>query len=259
MIANDALEVVLVPVLSDNYVYIIRDVETEEVGVIDPGEAAPVERALSERNWTPSWILLTHHHADHIGAAQSLATAYGAKIAGAAADAERLPPLDARFVPDDDWTFGAQIVEIIDTPGHTVGHVALYFPKAKALFSGDTLFVLGCGRLFEGTALQMWRSLSKLAALPPETQVFCGHEYTLANARFAVTIEPENKALQDRVAEIEAQRAANEPTVPTSIGRENATNPFLRAGEPNVKASVGLPDADEAAVFAEIRRRKDNA
>ncbi|MEO1120374.1 MAG: hydroxyacylglutathione hydrolase [Pseudomonadota bacterium] len=258
MTGNEALEVVLVPVLSDNYAFLIRDAETDEVAVVDPGEAAPVERALTERGWRPDWILLTHHHHDHIAGVETIAKAYGAKIAGAAADSARLPALDASLVAGEDWNFGAQLVEVIDTPGHTIGHIALYFPKGKALFAGDTLFSLGCGRLSEGTAIQMWSSLSKLMALPPETRVFCGHEYTLSNARFAVTVDPENAALKDRVAEVEAQRAANEPTIPTTLGREMATNPFLRAEEPSVKAATGLPDADGATTFAEIRRRKDS-
>ena len=150
-------------------------------------------------------------------------------------------------------------MEIIDTPGHTIGHIAFHFPRASALFAGDTLMALGCGRLFEGTAAQMWDSLSKLAALPLETRVYCGHEYTQSNAAFALTIDSGNQALIERADEIAKMRAAREPTIPTTIGRELATNPFLRAAEPSVKQAVSLPEADNAAVFAEIRRRKDAA
>ncbi len=255
----EALEIKLIPLLTDNYAYLLRDADDETVGVVDPGEAAPVEKALTELGWKLDWILLTHHHGDHIAGAERLAGGYGAKIAGAAADAERLPPLDAALTEDGGWEFGAQTVEIIDTPGHTVGHIAYHFPRARALFCGDTLFALGCGRLFEGAAAQMWDSLSKLAALPRETRVYAGHEYTQANAAFALTIDAANAALKDRAEEIARLRAAGEPTLPTTIGRELATNPFLRANEPSLKQAVGLPDADPAAVFAEIRRRKDAA
>lgn len=259
MTVASTLEVEIVPALSDNYVYLIRDVDTETVGVVDPGAADPVIAALNAKGWRPDWVLLTHHHQDHIAGVGALVDAFDAKVAGAAADAHRLPKLDAALKPGVDWDFGAEIVEIYNTPGHTVGHIAYHFPKAKALFAGDTLFALGCGRLFEGTALEMWRSLSALAQLPPETSVYSGHEYTMANAQFCQTIEPNNVALTDRVVEIERLRAAGTPTLPTTIGRELATNAFLRADEPSVKEAVGLPHADGAAVFAEIRRRKDAA
>lgn len=258
-IEDNALSVRLVPILSDNYAYIIEDADTGEMGVVDPGEDGPVAKALNEMGGRLDWILLTHHHADHIAGVEALRSAFGAKVAGAKQDRARLPKLDEELTPGDDWTFGAQIVEIIDTPGHTVGHIAYHFPRGRALFAGDTLFALGCGRLFEGTALQMWGALAELAALPPETRVYAGHEYTLSNARFAVTIEPDNAALRDRLKEIEALRADGKPTLPTTIGREQATNPFLRAARPELKAKLGLGGADDAAVFAEIRRRKDAA
>ena len=254
-----SLHVELVPILSDNYAYILSDVESGAVAVVDPGDADPIDAALTARDLKLDWVLLTHHHNDHIAGVGPLVERYGAKVAGAAADAHRLPPLDAALKPGVDWGFGGQLVEVFDAPGHTVGHIALHFPHAKALFSGDSLFALGCGRLFEGTALQMWTTLSQFAALPPETSVYCGHEYTLSNARFCVTIEPENVALQDRAAEIERLRVNNQPTIPTTIGRELATNVFMRADEPSVKAAVDMPDGDAAAVFAEIRRRKDAA
>lgn len=254
-----SLRVTIVPAMSDNYIYLIEDEDSGTVGVIDPGAADPAEAAIALGPKRLDWILLTHHHADHIGGVERLRAAYGAKVAGAAADTHRLPPLDVALRAGEDWTFGAQIVEILDTPGHTVGHVAFHFPRAGAVFAGDTLFALGCGRLFEGTALQMWTSLSALAALPPETRVYAGHEYTQSNARFALTIEPDNVALADRACEIEALRAAGAPTLPTTIGRELATNPFLRAARPEVKGALGLAGADDAAVFAEIRRRKDSA
>lgn len=256
---DTALSVRLTPILSDNYAYIIEDDDSGEIGVIDPGEADGVEKALAAAGGRLDWIILTHHHADHIAGVDRLRDVYGAKVAGAKADAARLPKLDAALTPGEDWTFGSQIVEIFDTPGHTVGHIAYYFPRGKALFAGDTLFALGCGRLFEGTAQQMWGALSRLAQLPPETRVYAGHEYTQSNARFALTIEPGNAALVDRAAEIDRLRADGKPTLPTTIGRELATNPFLRAARPEVKTALGLAGADDAAVFAEIRRRKDAA
>ena len=254
-----ALSVQLVPILSDNYAYLVEDLDSGEIGIVDPGEAEGTERAIAAHGGRLDWILLTHHHADHIAGVERLRDAFGAKVAGAKADANRLPKLDAALTPGEDWTFGSQIVEIFDTPGHTVGHIAYYFPRGRALFAGDTLFALGCGRLFEGSAQQMWGALSQLAELPPETRVYAGHEYTLANARFSLTIEPKNVALVDRVAEIEQLRADGTPTLPTTIGRELATNPFLRASRPEVKAALNLAGADDAAVFAEIRRRKDSA
>ncbi|MEO1329795.1 MAG: hydroxyacylglutathione hydrolase [Pseudomonadota bacterium] len=261
MSSERALAIELIPVLSDNYVYLITDAETDVVGVVDPGEAGPIAAAIDAREGDLAgkldWILLTHHHNDHIGGVEALRAKYGAKVAGAKADRERLPKLDVALSPGEDWDFGVQIVEIIDAPGHTVGQIAYHFPRAKAVFTGDSLFALGCGRLFEGTALQMWEALKAFAKLPPETEVYCGHEYTEANAKFALTIETENRALQDRAREIETVRMAGKPTIPTTIGRELATNPFMRASEPSVKTAVGLPEADAAAVFAEIRRRKD--
>lgn len=253
------LTVRLTPILSDNYVYILHDVASDTVGVVDPGAAKPIEDALGAAGLSLDWILLTHHHGDHIDGAERLRAAYGARIAGAAADAARLPRLDVALRAGEPWDFGGELVEVIDTPGHTVGHIAYHFPRAAALFAGDTLFALGCGRLFEGTALQMWDSLSRLAALPGETMVFSGHEYTQSNARFALSVEPENAVLRERAAEIDALRARGAPTLPTTIAKERATNPFLRASEPAVKAAMGLAGADDAAVFAEIRRRKDAA
>lgn len=258
MSTHDALEIHLVPILADNYAYLVRDADDGTVGVVDPGDAPPIEKALTELGWKLDWILLTHHHRDHIAGAERLAGGYGAKIAGAQADETRLPPLDVAL-SEGPWEFGAQTVRIIDTPGHTLGHIAYYFPRARTLFAGDTLFALGCGRLFEGTAGHMWTSLRTLATLPRETKVYSGHEYTQANAAFALTIDPDNAALKDRVDEIIRLRASGKPTLPTTIGRELATNPFLRVAEPSLKQILGMPDADPSEVFAEIRRRKDAA
>lgn len=223
------LEIVPVPVLSDNYVWLLRDEATGTVAVVDPGEAAPVEAALAERGWQPSLILLTHHHGDHVGGVAALKAAHGAEVIGAAADAHRLPALDRTVAPGDSVSVGECRAEVIDTPGHTRGHIAFHFPEAHVLACGDTLFSLGCGRLLEGTPEEMFGSLRRLAGLPDQTQVLCGHEYTQSNARFALTVEPDNASLRARSAEVDAERAAGKPTVPVTLGAEKAANPFLRA------------------------------
>lgn len=257
--ADAPLTVALAPIFADNYAYLLQDAATGKVGVVDPGDATATSDALDILGWRPDWILLTHHHMDHVGGADELRRETGAKIVGASADRGRLPRLDAEVAPGDAWRLGETTFEILDAPGHTIGQIAYHAAAARALFSGDSLFALGCGRLFEGTALQMWATLSRFAALDDATAVYCGHEYTLSNARFALTIEPTNTALTARAAEVERLRAEGRPTLPTTIGLEKTTNPFLRAGTPTVKAALGLPDADDAATFAEIRRRKDAA
>ena len=257
--ANFGLQVALVPIFSDNYVYLLRDPASGTVGVIDPGDATPVSDALHILGWKPDWIILTHHHPDHIAGVDDLKAETGAKVVGASQDANRLPPLDDKVAPGGRWSLGDSHFDIIDAPGHTVGQIAYHAPGGAALFSGDSLFALGCGRLFEGTAAQMWDTLCRFKALPDDTRVFCGHEYTQSNAKFCLTIEPGNEALQSRAKAIDALRAAGEPTIPTTIGLEKQTNAFMRADEPSVQAALGLDGADAASVFAEIRRRKDNA
>lgn len=252
-----SLEIVTVPCRSDNYAYLLRDEATGLVAVIDAPEAAPIAAELDRRGWGLDWIWLTHHHADHVDGVPALRSRFNCKVVGCAADRERLPPLDAARQEGETIALGESVATVIDVSGHTIHHIAYHFAGAKALFSGDSLFVLGCGRVFEGTHAMMWGSLAKLARLDPATTVWCGHEYTLANLAFARAIEPGNSALAEQGAMIEAQRAAGEPTVPTTIGRELAANPFLRATEEPLKAAVGLSGADSASVFAEVRRRKD--
>jgi len=251
------LEIEQILVLSDNYIYLLHDPETGATAAVDPAQAEPVLHRLAAKGWTLSHILNTHHHDDHTGGNLALKRATGCKIAGARADAERLPGLDIPLHDGDVFRLGGAEAKIFATPGHTRGHLSYWFAESKALFCGDTLFALGCGRLFEGTPEQMWASLTALRALPDDTRVFCAHEYTQSNARFARTVERGNTALLSRIAEVDAARARHQPTVPALLGLEKATNPFLRADIASVQQGVGMEGADPAKVFGEIRRRKD--
>lgn len=252
------LEIELVPCLTDNYAYLIHDTDTGATGIVDPSEAEPVLQALARRGLALTHILNTHHHWDHTGGNLALKEASGAQIIGPRADAERIPGIDVQLGDGDRWTFGGHEAQIFDIPGHTKGHIAFWFPDSRAVFTGDTLFAMGCGRLFEGTPAQMWTSLQKLMALPADTRVYCGHEYTQSNAKFALTVDPDNTELADRARIVDRQRAAGQPTIPTTIGLERATNPFLRPTLASVARHVGVPANDPVAVFAEIRRRKDS-
>ncbi|MBB5694161.1 hydroxyacylglutathione hydrolase [Muricoccus pecuniae] len=220
-----------VPNLSDNYAWLLRDEATGTVALCDPGEAAPCLEALGDmpEPGRLDWVLLTHHHPDHIDGVEEVVRATGAKVLGAAADARRLPRLDLSVKPGDHIPLGSGSIEVLDSPGHTLGHIALYIADAHAVLCGDTLFSLGCGRLLEGTPEDMYRALQLLNALPGNTLVLCGHEYTESNARFALTVEPDNAALRARAEEVRTQRKAGQPTVPTTLDGERATNPFLRA------------------------------
>lgn len=252
------LEIVVVPCLSDNYAYLLRDAASGRVGLVDAPEPGPIEAALAERGWGLDLILITHHHDDHIAGVDALREAFGAMVVGAAADRHRLPRLDRELVPGDTVALGESVAEVIDVPGHTIGHIAYHFPQAQALFSADSLMVMGCGRLFEGTPEVMWSTLSRLAALPDATRVYSGHEYTESNLRFALSVDTDNPTLARRAEEIRQLRAEGKPTVPARLDLERATNPFLRATAPEMKASVGLTGAPDAEVFADLRRRKDN-
>lgn len=252
-----ALELVTIPCRSDNYAFLIHDAGTGRTAVIDVPDAAPILAELGARGWALSDILITHHHDDHISGVGALRAATGAKVQGAAADAHRLPPLDTALTEASPLAIGTAFGRVIDVPGHTVGHIAFHFPEAGLAFTADSLMAAGCGRLFEGTPDQMWASLQNLAALPPETLICSGHEYTTANLRFAASIEPENPDLARRIAAVAAARAEGRATVPSVLAEELATNPFLRAGEPHIKAILGLPGASDARSFAELRARKD--
>lgn len=252
-----ALEIELVPALSDNYVYLIRETETGTVAVVDPAEPDPVDAALMAHGWKPSIILNTHHHGDHIGGNAALIEKYGCKLIGPAAEVARIPNMDQTVKEGDRIQVGAEEAVVYETPGHTKGHIAFFFPGGPALFAGDTLFALGCGRMFEGTPAGFWDSLMKLRALPDDTRLYCGHEYTQSNARFALSVDPDNAALVAQAAEVDRRRGQNLPTVPSRLGDEKAANPFLRADDPALAARVGAA-GDPVKAFAEIRRRKDN-
>lgn len=253
-----AFELVTVPCLSDNYAYLL--IKGGAAVVVDVPEAAPLLEAIAARGVTVSDVILTHHHFDHIQGLDDLKAGLAApvRVIGCRADAERLPALDLALGEGDGLQLLGADVQVFDVSGHTIGHLAFYVPEAGVAFTADSLMALGCGRVFEGTMDQMWASLQKLAALPPETMIASGHEYTEANGRFALTIEPENQTLIDRMAAIRVARAAGEPTVPSRLSDELATNPFLRAPLAEVKKSLHMTEFSDPEVFGEIRRRKDS-
>ena len=251
------LEIVLVPCLTDNYAYLVADPAVKLCAVVDPSEPGPVKAALAARGWSLTHILNTHHHLDHTGGNVALKEEFGAQIVGPAKDRERIPGIDVGVDERAPWHFGTHTARVLEIPAHTRAHIAFAFDAEKAVFTGDTLFAMGCGRLFEGTPEMMWTSLSKLMRLPDDMRVYCGHEYTLSNGRFALTLEPGNADLRTRMAEVEALRARGAPTIPTTIGLEKRTNPFLRPDSAEIRRTLGLEGADDVAVFAETRRRKD--
>jgi len=253
------LDVVTVPCLQDNYAYLAHDPETGETAVIDLPEAAPLLAAAKEKGWSIDKILITHHHDDHIQGLAGVKEVFpDAIVFGHVKDSERLPTLDVPLKDGDRVAIGGEEGIVMDVSGHTIGHIAFYFPDSKVAFTADSLMALGCGRVFEGTFPMMFESLSKLGSLPDDTVICSGHEYTQANAKFALSVEPDNAALQARSAEIDAARAAGKPTVPSLLSLEKATNPFLRAGTPELAAAIGMENAAPVDIFAEVRTRKDN-
>ncbi len=257
MPAAPACEIVTVPCRADNYAYLVRDRASGKVALVDAPAVDPIVAALQQRGWGLDQIWITHHHDDHIEGVQALRKRYGAKVYGHVKDRARLPALDAELSEGETITLGDTVARVIDVSGHTIGHVAYVIDAAPAAFTADSLMALGCGRVFEGTFPMMWQSLSKLMALPKDTRFYSGHNYGQANGRFALSIEPENADLKARIERIKAADAAGEPIVPVTLAEELATNPFLRAAQPSVKAAVGLAGASDAEVFAEVRRRKD--
>jgi hydroxyacylglutathione hydrolase len=251
------LELVTIPCLADNYAFLVHDAASGRTALIDAPEPGPILAALDAHQWRLTDILITHHHDDHIQGVDALRDRSHARIWGAAADAHRLPRLDETLVDGSRFHIGTEEVEVIEVPGHTVGHIAFLMRASGYAFTADSLMAGGCGRLFEGTARQMHASMQKFAALPPETLICSGHEYTASNLRFAATLEPDNPQLISRMSEVAAKRAQGQATVPAPLQLELDTNPYLRAHLPALKAAVGLPDADDVTVFAEIRARKD--
>ena len=252
------LQVECVPCLSDNYAFIVRGADSREALIVDVPEAAPILQSLDATGVAASHVLVTHHHADHVQGLAELLRWHPAKVIGAKADIHRLPPLTTYVREGDSIELAGEMVHVIDVSGHTIGHVAYHFPLSSLVFTADSLMALGCGRVFEGTMTQMWRSLSKLAALPPETMVYSGHEYTRANAKFALTIDPENRDLIARAQEIDNLRSQGLATVPSTLAIELATNPYLRCADPAIQANLGMSGAAPENVFSEIRNRKDN-
>ncbi len=252
------LEIETIPCLSDNYAFLAHDPRSGETALIDAPEPGPILERLDAKGWKLSHVLITHHHYDHVdGLAQVLAQ-HPAKVIGNAADTNRLPNLDLALNDGETFSIGGCQGVMIDVSGHTIGHVAFHFPAANVVFTADSLMAMGCGRVFEGTKLQMYASLQKIAALPPSTIVCSGHEYTQANAKFALSIDPDNPELRARVERISDTRAKGVPTVPSILAEELATNPFLRAHDVAIKAHLGMPGASDEDTFAEIRTRKDN-
>ena len=242
---------------SDNYGVLIHDPASNCTAAIDAPDALAIEAALRRRGWTLDFIFTTHHHFDHVDGNLALKEKFGLTIIGPEAEKDKIPGIDRTVRDGDTFPFGQFMVNVIATPGHTAGEVSFHIPDAKVVFTGDTLFALGCGRLFEGTPAMMLESLRRLAALPGDTAVYCGHEYTEGNARFALTIDPENATLRERARDIAQLRANDRMTLPSTIALELATNPFLRWHDRNIRDRLGLVGAADEIVFAEIRKQKD--
>ncbi|MEO0497475.1 MAG: hydroxyacylglutathione hydrolase [Pseudomonadota bacterium] len=247
------------PCRDDNYGVLVHDPASGQTASIDAPSASAVDHALEQHGWQLTHILTTHKHIDHVEGNLELKGKYNCVIIGPEAEAADIPGIDETVSHEQRIEFGEAPVEIIATPGHTLGQIAYHFPLSRTVFAADALFALGCGRIFEGTPQQMWTALSRLAALPPETVVYAGHEYTLANAKFAMTIEPGNQALVERIEQIEKLRADDLPTLPTTIATELATNPFLRPHSAEIRQRLDMADATDEEVFTEVRRLKDNA
>lgn len=252
------LTIIQIPVLTDNYIYLIHDPVFGETAAIDPALAQPVLDILDKKGWRLTYILNTHHHWDHVGGNVELKQKTACKIIAAQSDRDRIPGIDIGVSEGDVISLGQHSARVISTPGHTTGHIVYHFDEDGALFCGDTLFVMGCGHLFEGTAEQMLNSLEKLKALPPSTRIYCTHEYTQTNGRFALSVEPDNSQLQQKMIEVQRLRAENKPTVPSTIEQEQATNPFFRADSISIQKTLGLERQSSLSVFTELRKRKDS-
>lgn len=243
---------------SDNFGVLVHDPKSGLTLSIDAPEEAPIRAKLKEKGWRLDRILTTHHHGDHVEGNAGLKADFGCTITGPAAEADKIPGIDAQVKGGDTFSIGDIEVRVIDTPGHTLGHVSYWLPGENVAFTADTLFAMGCGRVFEGTPAMMHASLEKLRALPDATVIYCGHEYTETNARFAVTVDPGNADLQRRYDEVKRLRAADKATLPTTIALEKQTNPYFRVDDPAIRRTLGMESATPVEVFAEIRKRKDN-
>lgn len=252
------IEIHMFPCLSDNYGYLIHDAEHDLTATIDTPSADAIRAALADKGWRLTHIFNTHHHPDHAGGNLELKAETQCQIVGPRADASRIPGIDIEYGDGDRFEFGGHAVNVFDTPGHTTGHIVYWLPDDSIAFVGDTLFSLGCGRLFEGTPTQMWSSLQKIMSWPDETVLYCAHEYTQANARFALTVEPGNAALVARSAAVDELRERDEPTVPTTLELEKATNPFLRPASAEIQRTVECDGSDLVEVFARVRALKDS-
>lgn len=247
------------PCLKDNYGVLVHDPEEGVTLSIDAPDAGAVRQALDARGWRLTHILTTHHHADHTGGIPALKAETQCQVIGPKDEAARIPGLDLAVAEPDTLTLGRIRIKVLDTPGHTIGHVTYWIEEARVAFVGDTLFAMGCGRVLEGTAQMMWASLGKIAKLPADTALYCGHEYTVSNGKFGLSIEPGNARLAERLVAAEALRAEGRPTLPTRVDLERDTNVFLRADREDVRTRVGLPLAADWKVFAELRERKNRA
>ncbi len=252
-----ALDIHQISVFNDNYIYLIKYDDKNNCAAVDPADPSATLAALDKLGWNLTHVLNTHHHPDHTGGNTTLKEAKGCTIVGSVGEAEKTPGIDVEVQDGDAINLGGHKVAIVDTPGHTSGHISFWFADALALFCGDTLFSMGCGRIFEGTPAQMWSSLKKLRAFPDDTKIYCAHEYTEANADFSLSIEPNNADLKARAAEVKSLRAQGKPTVPARLGDEKKVNPFLRGDIAETQAAIDMAGQDPVAVFTEIRHRKD--
>lgn len=243
---------------ADNYGVLIHDASANLTAAVDTPDADPIRANLQAKGWRLTHIFTTHHHGDHVAGHLSLKAETGCTIVGGAKDAGRIPGLDTTLDDGESFQFGAFQVDVFDTPGHTLGHIGYYVPQAGVAFLGDTLFSLGCGRLLEGSADDMWGSLQKIMMLPPETLIYCGHEYTLANAKFALSVEPENEALRQRATAVTQLRGKSEPTLPVKLSDERATNPFLRPDSPDIQNRLGMTGRPHQEIFGKLRSMKDS-
>ncbi len=254
-----AAEIRLFTCLTDNFGYLIHDPATRATASIDAPEPGPIVKALEREGWQLTDILITHHHGDHVGGVAELKRKYGCRVVGPHDKTTKIAHVDQRVGHGDVVKVGSLLARVLETPGHTLDHLAYVFDNEKAVFAADTLFSIGCGRVFEGNYPMMWDSLLKLRALPDDFRLYCGHEYTASNVRFALTVDADNPALQARAAEVARLRAEGRPTIPVTLGEEKKANVFLRADDPAVAANLHMKGADPAAVFGELRERKNKS